>query len=129
MLVHLRSLLLPALLRGGAIVLASRRPAEDQLVSLDDAPFISTELDHDVASTWLHELDAVGAFDAVYHTLGEWKAAIPALVAKISNPALILLWKRILSLRLLRLPCGLGLSAWAFSRAFRLPTSFALTPR
>ena len=73
----------------GAMILIARRPAEDQWLLLDGAPFISTEVDHEEGSVWAHELDKLGAFNTVYPSYGSWKSAVPGLAAKVTTPAAI----------------------------------------
>ena len=75
----------------GALILATRRPTESEWQKLDDAPFLSTEVDVDEAGIWAHQLDLVGAFKNVHLTLAAWKNMIPSHVDKMSSPALITL--------------------------------------
>ena len=73
----------------GTLMLVSRRPTDQEWSNLDNAPFLSTELDHGAGSTWAHQMDIVGAFSKVYSRFGAWKEAVPALTQKVANPALI----------------------------------------
>ena len=75
----------------GSLILATRRPTDPEWQKLDDAPFLSTEVDIAEASTWAHELDIVGAFQQVYKTFADWRKVVPMHVAKVANPTLITL--------------------------------------
>ena len=73
----------------GTLILIARRPEEAEWLKLDDAPMLSTEVDHAVAEIWAHEFDKVHGFNSVYESAGAWAKAVPALAALVSNPALI----------------------------------------
>ena len=76
---------------GNPILLASRRPTSAEQTKLDGLSMLTHELDHDESSTWMHELDKVKAFDKIYSTLGDWKAELPSLKAKVAQPARMVL--------------------------------------
>jgi hypothetical protein len=74
----------------GTILLVTRRPTSEQdWQDLDDAPFISTEVDHDEASIWAHHVDVVHGFDTVFETFSAWKKNAPSLAKLVedSGPA------------------------------------------
>ena len=70
----------------GTILLVTRRPTSEQdWQDLDDAPFISTEVDHDEASIWAHHVDVVHGFDTVFETFSAWKKNAPSLAKLVED--------------------------------------------
>ena len=73
----------------GTLILITRRPEDAEWLKLDDAPVLSSEVDHAVAEIWAHEIDKVHGFGTIYTSLGAWAKAAPLLAANVVNPALI----------------------------------------
>ena len=72
----------------GAILMATRRPADADLPALCRRSILTAELLASEASKLVHCLDAANAFDAVYATVEKWEAAIPGILASMAAPSL-----------------------------------------
>ena len=68
-----------------AILVATRPPLPGGVAALRAANFLTAEMADSAASTYLHELDKVGAFSNVYAHFKDWVAAVPALWGQLAN--------------------------------------------
>lgn len=75
----------------GAIIMATRRPADPDLTALSRRSILASEMLASEVSTLAHHLDIAGAFAGAYETIEQWEAAIPGILASMAPASLPLL--------------------------------------
>jgi hypothetical protein len=75
----------------GAIIMATRRPAQADLQRLCQRSILVSEVLASEISTVCHHLDVALAFDKVYKALEDWEEALPGILAEMPQPTLTLL--------------------------------------